>query len=92
MPRFVRLVSEHYTKSKYSSPPPKTSTRRLKIVKVSNVPSSTENRSEGQEEQDLARAKSLYRQLGDEGNERRERKDIARNLAKKRAVDIEMAT
>lgn len=92
MPSFVRLVSEHYTNSKHSSPSPKTDIRRLKIVKVNNVQSSTEISRGGQEEQFMAWAKSPYQQLRDEGNEGSERKAIVRDLGMKREVDIEMAS
>lgn len=90
MPRFVRLVSEHYTSSKASSSSPMTNKGGLKTARVGKTQSSTGIHSEGQEEEDMAWLQSPYQQLGDRRNEGSEPDDVVKSLGTKRKVDIEM--
>ena len=76
MPRFVKLVSEHYTRSKTSSSSTMINKRSLKTIRVGNTQSSLGNHSEGREEEDMAWLQSPYQQLEDRANEESERKGV----------------
>ena len=95
MSRCLALLKDRYStyNSKFnSSPPPIDKTRHLKITKVGNAQSSTGISNSGTQEEDTAWQKSPYEQLGEDGKEEGERKDVVRDMGSLRKVDIELAS
>lgn len=92
MPRLVRIITDHYSNSKSTSPSPALNVRKSRIFKVGNVQSSTGISSGGQQEDDMEWLKSPYQKLGEEWYEKSGHTDVIRDMGSKRTVDIEMAT
>ena len=92
MPRFVKIITDRYSNSKFTSPSPVLNVRKSKIFKVGNAQSSIGLSSGGQQEDDKDWLKSPYQKLGEEEYERSGKTDVIRDMGSKRTVDIEMAT
>lgn len=92
MPRFVKLISDSYIRSRFSSPSPKVNVGTFKVVKVGHAQSSAGLSSGGTQEENLAPLQSPYQQLADEGIEGSERMDVVRDTGSERTGDIELGT